>query len=43
MNDALTKTLIDDFPKLYRNRHETFMQRGFECGFTGAIKLRRYV
>lgn len=32
MNDELTKRLLDDFPMLYRNRHETSMQRGFECG-----------
>ena len=32
MNEALTKKLLDDFPMLYRNRHETSMQRGFECG-----------
>ena len=32
MNEALTKKLLDDFPRLFRNRHETSMQRGFECG-----------
>ena len=32
MNDELTKKLLDDFPKLYRNRHETSMQNGFRCG-----------
>jgi len=32
MNEALSKKLFDDFPRLYRNRHESSMQRGFECG-----------
>ncbi len=32
MNDALTKKLLDDFPWLYRERHVTSMQFGFECG-----------
>jgi len=32
MNEALSKKLLDDFPELFRNRHETSMQRGFECG-----------
>lgn len=32
MNDELTKKLLDDFPRLYRNRHETSMQDGFRCG-----------
>jgi len=32
VNEALSKKLFDDFPRLYRNRHESSMQRGFECG-----------
>lgn len=32
MNEELSKKLLDDFPKLFRNRHKTSMQRGFECG-----------
>jgi hypothetical protein len=32
MNAALSKKLLDDFPRLFRNRHETSMRRGFECG-----------
>lgn len=32
MNEELSKKLIDDFPKLFRNRHKSSMQRGFECG-----------
>lgn len=32
MNEALSKKLHDDFPRLYRDRHESSMQRGFECG-----------
>lgn len=32
MNEALSKKLFDDFPRLYRDRHESSMQRGFECG-----------
>ena len=32
MNEYLSKKLFDDFPWLYRDRHETSMQRGFECG-----------
>lgn len=32
MNEAMTKKLFDDFPRLYRDRDETSMQRGFECG-----------
>lgn len=32
MNEALSKKLLDDFPRLYRDRHKTSMQRGFECG-----------
>ncbi len=32
MNAALSKKLFDDFPKLFRNRHESSMRRGFECG-----------
>ena len=32
MNKALSKKLFDDFPLLYRDRHESSMQNGFECG-----------
>jgi len=32
MNAALTIKLFEDFPQLFRNRHDTSMQRGFECG-----------
>ncbi len=32
MNEALTKKLLDDFPRLFRDRNESAMQRGFECG-----------
>lgn len=32
MNKELSKKLFDDFPYLFRNRHESSMQRGFECG-----------
>jgi hypothetical protein len=32
MNIELSKKLLDDFPLLFRDRHETSMQRGFECG-----------
>lgn len=32
MNEALSKKLFDDFPRLYRDRDETSMRRGFECG-----------
>jgi hypothetical protein len=32
MNEKLSKKLLDDFPQLFRNHHETSMQRGFECG-----------
>ena len=32
MNEILSSKLLDDFPKLFRNRHESSMQRGFECG-----------
>ncbi len=32
MNEELSKKLLNDFPQLFRNRHETCMQRGFECG-----------
>lgn len=32
MNEKLSYKLLDDFPELFRNRHETSMQRGFECG-----------
>lgn len=32
MNDALSKKLFDDFPRLFRHRSESSMQRGFECG-----------
>ena len=32
MNDELSKKLLDDFPRLFRDRNETSMQRGFECG-----------
>jgi len=32
MNAELSKKLLDDFPMLFRNRHETALSRGFECG-----------
>jgi hypothetical protein len=32
MNERLTRKLLDDFPKLYRDRNDTPMQRGFACG-----------
>jgi hypothetical protein len=32
MNETLSKKLLDDFPRLFRNRHESSMDRGFECG-----------
>lgn len=32
MNVALSKKLLDDFPRLFRHRNESSMQRGFECG-----------
>lgn len=32
MNDELTKRLLDDFPKLFRNRDKSSMQDGFRCG-----------
>jgi hypothetical protein len=32
MNDDLQKNLFDDFPHLFRDRNESCMQRGFECG-----------
>jgi hypothetical protein len=32
MNEALTKKLIGDFPKLFRKVNESALQRGFECG-----------
>lgn len=32
MNLILIKKMLDDFPKLFRDRHATSMQRGFECG-----------
>ncbi len=32
MNAALSKKLLDVFPMLFRNRHESSMQRGFVCG-----------
>lgn len=32
MNEALTKKLLDDFPRLYRNRNESSMQHEFVCG-----------
>lgn len=32
MNDILSKKLLDDFPRLFRDRSATSMQRGFECG-----------
>ena len=32
MNEVLSKKLFDDFPHLFRNRHESSMHRGFECG-----------
>lgn len=42
MNETLTNKIFEDFPRLFRNRHETSMQRGFECGdgwFDLAYKL----
>ena len=32
MNEELSKKLLDDFPRLYRNRNESSMQDGFVCG-----------
>lgn len=32
MNEKLSKKLLDDFPKLFRNRLESSMQYGFVCG-----------
>jgi len=32
VNEALSRKLFDDFPQLYRDRYESSMQRGFECG-----------
>lgn len=32
MNDEFQQKLFDDFPHLFRNRNESCMQRGFECG-----------
>lgn len=32
MNDELSKKLLGDFPQLFRDRNESSMQRGFECG-----------
>lgn len=32
MNEELSKKLLNDFPRLYRNREQSSMDRGFECG-----------
>lgn len=32
MKEELAQKLLNDFPRLYRDRHESSMQRGFECG-----------
>ena len=32
MNEELSNKLLKDFPRLYRDRHESSMRRGFECG-----------
>lgn len=32
MNAELTQSLFDAFPRLFRNRQETSMQYGFDCG-----------
>ena len=32
MNEALTKKLLDDFSRLFRDRNESPMQHGFEYG-----------
>lgn len=32
MNEALSSKLLHDFPRLFRNRQESSMQCGFECG-----------
>ncbi len=32
MNEELSNKLLDDFPRLFRNRDQSSMQRGFECG-----------
>lgn len=32
MNEELSRKLLDDFARLYRDRHNSSMQRGFECG-----------
>ncbi len=32
MNEELSNKLLHDFPRLFRNRDQSSMQRGFECG-----------
>lgn len=32
MNEGLSKKLLNDFPRLYRDRNDSSMQYGFECG-----------
>ena len=32
MNEALSTKLLDDFPRLFRHRDASSLQRGFECG-----------
>lgn len=32
MNEELSQKLLEDFPRLYRDRHDSSMQHGFECG-----------
>jgi len=32
MNKALSNKLLHDFPQLFRNRQDSSLQRGFECG-----------
>lgn len=46
MNEELSNKLLNDFPRLYRNHHDSSMQRGFECGdgwFDLIYKLSRDV
>ena len=32
MNEELSNKLLEDFPRLYRDRHDSSMQHGFVCG-----------
>ena len=32
MNEVLAKKLLDDFPQIFRDCHESVMQRNFACG-----------